>query len=265
MEKRLRRWQKLALGAFGIVLTLAIWESLSFWLGEFKLPKYMTVGTAMLGDLVRIPSWKCKVGGRMGFGLAFLYSFERTLMGGAIGVILGFLFGLLIGYNWRVRFLVELTIETMRMIPPLAAIPFFLMWFGPTETAQLLMTAFYCFFMLVIDPVSAIVNIDPVYTNYARTLGAFGPRSIARWWCRLSYQSWSEETRVVIGVAWGIQIVTELMGAQQGMGQVFSMAIPMQALDLIIVGILWITLLAAATDFLFVLVARRFTRWLPQL
>jgi ABC-type nitrate/sulfonate/bicarbonate transport system permease component len=43
------------------------------------------------------------------------------------------------------------------------------------------------------------------------------------------------------------------------------MAIPMQALDLIIVGILWITLLAAATDFLFVLVARRFTRWLPQL
>jgi ABC-type nitrate/sulfonate/bicarbonate transport system permease component len=53
------------------------------------------------------------------------------------------------------------------------------------------------------------------------------------------------------------------MGAQQGMGQVFSMAMPMQALDLIIAGILWITLLAATTDLLFVWVARAITRWVP--
>jgi hypothetical protein len=31
---------------------------------------------------------------------------------------------------------------------------------------------------------------------------------------------------------WGIQIVTELMGAQQGMGKVFSMAMPMQGIGL---------------------------------
>lgn len=265
MEKRLRRWQKLALGAFGIVLTLAIWESLSFWLGEFKLPRIQTVGTAMLGDLVQNPILEMQGGGSNGIWPHLLYSFERTLMGGAIGVILGFLFGLLIGYDWRVRFLVEAPIETMRMIPPLAAIPFFLMWFGPTETAQLSMTAFYCFFMLVINTVSAIVNIDPVYTNYARTLGASRAQVYRTVVVPAIVPELVGGVRVVIGVAWGIQIVTELMGAQQGMGQVFSMAIPMQALDLIIVGILWITLLAAATDFLFVLVARRFTRWLPQL
>jgi hypothetical protein len=69
--------------------------------------------------------------------------------------------------------------------------------------------------------------------------------------------------RLVICVSWGIQIVTELMGAPQGMGQVFSMAIPMQALDLIIAGILWITLLAATTDLLFVWFARAVTRWVP--
>jgi ABC-type nitrate/sulfonate/bicarbonate transport system permease component len=53
------------------------------------------------------------------------------------------------------------------------------------------------------------------------------------------------------------------MGAQQCMGQVFSMAMPMQALDLIIAGILWITLLAATTDLLFVWMARGITRWMP--
>jgi ABC-type nitrate/sulfonate/bicarbonate transport system permease component len=66
---------------------------------------------------------------------------------------------------------------------------------------------------------------------------------------------------VGIGVSRGIQIVTELMGAQQGMGQVFSMALPMQALNLVIVGILWITILAATMDLIFVCATRIITRW----
>jgi hypothetical protein len=56
-----------------------------------------------------------------------------------------------------------------------------------------------------------------------------------------------------------------MMGAQHGMGQVFSMAIPMQALDLIMASILWITLLAATTDLLFVWAARATARWVPGL
>jgi hypothetical protein len=47
------------------------------------------------------------------------------------------------------------------------------------------------------------------------------------------------------------------------MGQIFSMAMPMQALDLLIVGVLWITILAATTDLLFVWAARIVTRWVP--
>jgi ABC-type nitrate/sulfonate/bicarbonate transport system permease component len=137
------------------------------------------------------------------------------------------------------------------------------MWFGPTQTAQLTMMAFYCFFMLLINTVSAIANVNPVYVNYASTLGA----SKAQVYRTIILPAIIPELvggiRVAIGVSWGIQIVTELMGAQQGMGQVFSMAMPMQALDLIIAGILWITLLAATTDLLFVWVARGVTRWVP--
>jgi ABC-type nitrate/sulfonate/bicarbonate transport system permease component len=70
-------------------------------------------------------------------------------------------------------------------------------------------------------------------------------------------------TRVAIRISWGIQIVTELIGAQQGMGQVFSMVMPIQPLDLIIVGVLWITILAATRDMLLVWAARIVTRWVP--
>jgi ABC-type nitrate/sulfonate/bicarbonate transport system permease component len=127
------------------------------------------------------------------------------------------------------------------------------------------MVAFYCFFMMIINTVSAVANTSPIYTDYARTLGA---SKVRVYWTVILPAIVPEligGIRVVIGVSWGIQIVTELMGAQQGMGQVFSMAIPMQALDLIIASILWITLLAAATDLLFLVVARAFTRWMPKI
>jgi ABC-type nitrate/sulfonate/bicarbonate transport system permease component len=263
MERDLKKWQRPLLWAFGILLGLAVWKGLALWLGEFKLPPLETILRAMLLDLTQNPILEMQGGGSNGILPHLLYTFERTLLGSAIGIMLGVAFGLLIGYSRWLRLVLEAPIETMRTVPPLAAIPFFLMWFGPTQTAQLAMMAFYCFFMLLINTVSAIANVNPVYINYANTLGASKVQVYRTVILPAIIPELIGGIRVVIGVSWGIQIVTELMGAQQGMGQVFSMAIPMQALDLIIAGILWITLLAATTDLLFVWFARAVTRWVP--
>jgi ABC-type nitrate/sulfonate/bicarbonate transport system permease component len=263
MQQNLKKWQQTLLWTCGILLALAVWTVLAHRLGQFKLPAPETIMRAMFIELTQSQILEVQGGGSNGIWPHLLYTFERTLVGSVIGVTLGVFFGLLIGYSRGLRLLLEAPIETMRTVPPLAAIPFFLMWFGPTQTAQLTMMAFYCFFMLLINTVSAIANVNPVYVNYASTLGA----SKAQVYRTIILPAIIPELvggiRVAIGVSWGIQIVTELMGAQQGMGQVFSMAMPMQALDLIIAGILWITLLAATTDLLFVWVARGVTRWVP--
>src|SRR6476620_8046652 len=172
MERDLKKWQKFVIWGCGILLALAVWQGLSAWLGEFKLPSVETTWRAMTVDLTRSSILEMQGGGSDGIWPHLLYTFERTLLGSAIGVILGVSFGLLIGYSRVLRLLLEAPIETMRTVPPLAAIPFFLMWFGPTQTAQLTMMAFYCFFMLLINTVSAIANVNPVYIQYAETLGA---------------------------------------------------------------------------------------------
>jgi len=69
--------------------------------------------------------------------------------------------------------------------------------------------------------------------------------------------------RVAVGIAWGVQVVAELMGGRQGMGQVFSMMISFQALDVIIVGIFWVTTAAVVVDTVLVWGIRRLTRWVP--
>jgi ABC-type nitrate/sulfonate/bicarbonate transport system permease component len=265
MERSLKYWQKGLLWLGGVVLALSLWKGMALWLGEYKLPSVETVFPAMWADLTQNSILEMQGGGSDGLWPHLLYTFTRTLIGSAIGVTLGVTVGLLIGYSRLLRLLVEAPIETMRMIPPLAAIPFFLMWFGPTQTAQLAMMAFYCFFMLLINTVSAIANVSPLYVHYAETLGASKAQVYRTVVLPAIVPELIGGVRVVIGVSWGIQIVTELMGAQEGMGQVFSMAIPMQALDLIIAGILWITLLAATTDLVFVSAARAMTRWVPRL
>jgi len=263
MERNSDGWRKQLLRVGGILLALAVWKGLSLWLGEFKLPAPETILRVMFVALVQSPILEMQGGGSNGIWPHLLYTFERTLLGSMIGILLGVVVGLLIGYSRWLRLLVEAPIETMRTVPPLAAIPFFLMWFGPTQTAQLSMMVFYCFFMLLINTVSAIANVHPIYVNYASTLGASKGQVYRTVVLPAIIPELVGGIRVAIGVSWGIQIVTELMGAQEGMGQVFSMVMPMQALDLIIVGVLWITILAAATDLLFVWAARVVTRWVP--
>src|SRR5271166_5601819 len=74
-----------------------------------------------------------------------------------------------------------------------------------------------------------------------------------------------DRRQIEMGLAFlfGCQAFRTFMARRRGMGKAFSMAMPMQALDLIIVGVLWITILAATTDLLFVWAARIVTRWVP--
>ena len=61
--------------------------------------------------------------------------------------------------------------------------------------------------------------------------------------------------------SWGIAVVTELLGAREGIGKVFSMMLTAQGLDIIIISIIYVTLIALVIDLIFVRVADRWTRW----
>jgi ABC-type nitrate/sulfonate/bicarbonate transport system permease component len=138
------------------------------------------------------------------------------------------------------------------------------MWFGPNTTAQLSMLIFYCFIMLVVNTTEAIKNVDPVYSKFAYTLGAPRGRVFRNVILPATVPELVGGIRVIIGVSWGIQIVAELMGSPKGLGQVFSMSVSLQALDIIIPGIMWIALLAYIVDQFFIRVAGFMTRWAPS-
>jgi ABC-type nitrate/sulfonate/bicarbonate transport system permease component len=249
----------------GVLCAVAAWQVAAAQLGPYRLPSLGTVLPQVFPLLRESNLLAFQGGGSDGIGPHLRHSILFTLLGSAIGITAGIVTGLAMARWQTVRGLAELPIELLRTIPPLAAIPFILIWMGTSQFGQLLMVGFYAFVMLVVTTLNAAANVDPIYARFAATLGA-GHNHIFRtviWPAMVPMIAGG--VRVAVGVAWGVQIVAELLGGKQGMGQVFRMMISFQALDVIVVGIFWITAAAVVTDRLLVLVIRRLTRWTPSL
>ncbi len=259
-----RKIEKIILPIIGILVVLGIWHLLALRLGSFVLPTPVSVAKNFFILIYSSKKIEFQGGGKHGIGPHLLYTSMMTLLGSLIGITIGISIGLILGWITKLRRFTEPLIEAMRTIPPLAIIPFFILWFGPSIVAQLIIIVFYCSVMLLFNTMSAIKNIKPVYAQFAYTLGANRGKVYRTVILPGIIPEVIGGIRVVIGVSWGIQIVAELMGSQRGLGQILSMMTALQALEVILPTILWIALLAYAVDFLFVKISNYVIRWSPS-
>jgi ABC-type nitrate/sulfonate/bicarbonate transport system permease component len=186
------------------------------------------------------------------------------LLGCATGGVVGTLLGLAIARWSPLALFTEIPIGALRAVPPLAAIPFMVLWFGPLPEAQLGAVAFYTALMMVVTTTTAVGNLDPLAQRFARTLGARDGHVFRTVVLPSIIPELIGGLRVATGIAWGIEVVSELAGAPRGMGQVFSRMVSFQELSVIIVGIFWITVVATITDGFILAFARYATRWTPR-
>ncbi|HLL49320.1 MAG TPA: ABC transporter permease subunit [Thermomicrobiales bacterium] len=254
---------RLVWGLLGVVLAAAVWQTAAARLGPYRLPPLETILPQVFPLLRESTLLEFQGGGSEGLWPHLRHTILFTLAGSAVGVTVGIVTGLAMARWGRFRTAAELPIEVLRTIPPLAAIPFFLIWIGTTPLGQLMMVGFYTFVMLVVTTLNAAANVDPIYPRFAATLGADQNRIFRTVIFPAMVPTIAGGIRVAVGVALGVQVVAELMGGRQGMGQVFSMMISFQALDVIIVGIFWIAVAAVIIDLVLVWCIRRLTRWTP--
>ncbi len=254
---------RLIWGLFGVVLAAAVWQIVAARLGPYRLPPLEMILPQVVPLLSESTLLEFQGGGSEGFGLTSATQSCLRWPAARSGSWQGSLQGLAMARWGRFRALTEVPVEVLRTIPPLAAIPFFLIWIGTTPLGQLMMVAFYTFVMLVVTTLNAAANVDPIYPRFAATLGADQNRIFRTVVFPAMVPTIAGGIRVAVGIALGVQVVAELMGGRQGMGQVFSMMISFQALDVIIVGIFWIAVAAVIIDLVLIWCIRRLTRWMP--
>lgn len=254
--------RRVVLGGFGVALFLGAWWGVSSVLNPLQLPPPTDVAKVLFPLLFHSDSLASQFGNGKGGILSHLFiSLLRLLIGTTAGMTAGIGVGLLMSYDRRIGWLLDLPTRILRAVPPLAMIPFVLVWFGTQSISQVVLVALYIFLLVLTNTTNAVTNMPTVQVRFARTLGASKARAYRDVVLRAIMPELVGGLRVALAFAWGLLVVAELVGGQYGIGRVLSLLVPLLQTPELIATIVWIVVVAVALDALFVRLQRSFLRW----
>lgn len=185
----------------------------------------------------------------------------RVVCGFVAGTALGLGLGLAMAYNRKIHYFFDPLIETIRPVPVIAMIPFFLMWFGIDEEGKFLLITLGVFAIVVVSTVEAVKNVPSIYTLAAQTLGA----SKAQLFRTIIFPAILPELigplRVASALSFTLVVAAEFMGAPAGLGFRILEARRLFNTDVIMLGVVLIGLLSAVADTLIRRGTAYLTRW----
>lgn len=188
----------------------------------------------------------------------------RVLLSWAIGSALGLAVGLAMARSRVVYFLANPLIEALRPIPPIALIPFTLIWFGLTEEGRIVLAALSCFMILVVSTVGAARNVPPVYLRAAASLGASPNRTYTAVVFRAIVPTLVSALRVSAALAWAVVVAAEYLGAQNGIGYLILQASHTVNTPVVLLGTIVVGLEAFLLEQIIRVVTNYATRWVDR-
>ena len=240
--------------ACGLVAFLAAWEAAVYTglLPRALIPPPSAVPRAFASELAN-GIWAASV----------LASLGHYVVGLAIGSVLGVALGVAVALSPRLDAAQSGIARLLRPIPPLAWIPFALIWFGATEAAAAFIIAIGVFWVNYFAAAAAVQAIDPGLHELA---AAFGQRGLAARLGKIVLPGASpgilSGLRSGLGQGWMAVVAAELFGIP-GIGQRMSDAAGLLATDVLVLYMLTIALLYSLSDAAFQWVSRRALAWMP--
>ena len=212
---RLSRLRAVALGLWMPLAVLALWQMLAMkrLLNPLFFPAPSTLATAGWA-LIRSGELASQVGATL----------TRMLAGCAIGVVCGLACGLLMGVAGPIRRTLEPAVSALNSTPKLALLPMLMLFTGVGETARIVPIALTSFVILAIHGLDAVRGVDPGYVEMARNHGAGRRALLHRVYLPASLPQVFTGLRLSLGRAVVITISVELVGAQNGLGNMIWMA-----------------------------------------
>jgi len=189
----------------------------------------------------------------------------RVLTSFSVGSMIGIMIGLLMSRSRIVYAILDPVIEALRPVPPIALIPFFILWFGIGNFGKLLLSGLGCFMVLVVNTVVAVRNVPPIYVRAVSSLGA-DPRTIYRTVVVPAIiPSLVSGWRVAAALAFALTVAAELMGAQSGLGFLVMVARRSLQTDVILLSVIILSIEAWFVDRAIRVLSNRVTPWMERL
>lgn len=99
-------------------------------------------------------------------------SIYRIFGGFLLGAVPGLIIGLTMGLFPMVKAFMDPIVAATYPIPKLALMPLIMILFGLTELEKMVIIALGTFFLVLINTVAGVVNLDSIYMDVAKNYGA---------------------------------------------------------------------------------------------
>lgn len=210
--KNNREWLQ---GILPIVLFFLVWEAfgrLNMQLSLFN-PLFLPPPTVIVSD-----GWALAQTGIIVESI--LSSTFRILVGFSLGCVAAVLFGVLMSKSKVIENWVSPIINLIGPVPALALLPLFIIWFGIGEFPKILLIAWTTFIPVLIYTLDGLKSVNPVLIRSALSLGAKEKHIFTKVILPSAVPNILVGVQVSLGLSFSALIVSEMMGAESGLGYI---------------------------------------------
>ncbi|HEY0219632.1 MAG TPA: ABC transporter permease subunit [Afipia sp.] len=191
-------------------------------------------------------------------------SLLRAATGFAIGGVIAFVLGTLVGFSRIAEALIDRSVQMFRAIPFLALLPLVIVWFGVGEAEKIFLVSLGVAFPIYINTTLGIRQVDPKLIELGRVQGLNHWQLIRRIILPGALPSILTGVRYSLATAWLALVVAETIGAQSGLGFLAMDAREFLRTDVIILTIVIYALIGVIADSIAKLLERRLLAWHPN-
>ncbi len=229
--------------AVALFVAIILWELIAVLIihNPGKLPSPYAVLLAFI-DLVEI------------MPIDIAVSLLHFAIGIGAGAAVGIAIGMLMGWFRIVDRIMDPIVEILRPIPPLAWVPFAILWGGLTHYAAGFIVFIGAFFPVLINTYTGFREVDKTYIDAARVLGCKEEGRLIKYVAfPFSMPYIATGIRVGMGVGWMCVVAAELFGVSNtGLGyRLFLVFWPLHMIDRLVAYMILLGLVALSLDHLF--------------
>lgn len=188
-------------------------------------------------------------------------SLIRAGIGLLLGLLLGVGFGLINGLSRFGEELFDSTFQIVRLVPFIALVPLFIIWFGIGEEPKIILITLACVFPAYLNTYAGVRNVDNRLVEAARTFGLSPLQITFQVLLPASLPSVLVGVRYAMGVSLLALIVAEQTNSRAGIGYLIFVASGAMRIDMIVACVLIYAALGIAIDLVMRLIEKSTLPW----
>ena len=250
-----QRHEAVILGNGAVIVVIAIWQA--FWSAGKISPLFLSGPSAVAKQF-----YETLTHGTLLVDMA--YSGRNFLLGLAMASVAGVVFGVIIGWYRRIRFLFDPFLNALYATPRIAMIPMIIIWFGVGLWSKVFIVFLSAFFPILVNTVGGMRTIDADLLRAARSFCA------SDWQIFKTVAIPGSVPFILTGIRQGVAlgligvVVGEMFGGSQGVGFMVMYGGQTFATDTVFLGVTIIAIAGILLTLAAEKLERRFSRWRPE-